>query len=172
MIISLLVAVTAFIFFLRVFCGDWLGLFGNIGMAVLALLCAIVVFIFMGAVCAAISMDLVHEDMVVMGKGEVTEIVAIRDGNSVDGVLFLGCGHKDGDFYYCYAEESEQRYSIQNVRAEECRVKYTDTTPRIVRQTADGFKNKWNYILLFPIYEKTTIYVPPGSIDMTFNIDL
>lgn len=170
-IIILAMTVTA-ILLIKLTIEEAYGIGETIGMILFGCVIEAVVFFITLVIVAFISDIAVSEDMLVMAEPEQTKIVALKDNFNKDGSFFLGCGSVDDKLYYYYAEETEHGYSVNKMSADSCYIAYTDGEPYIERQSAGGFKNGWNYILLVPTFSRTTIYVPPGTIDTSYDIDL
>ena len=143
--------------FSAIFLGIILGLLGLLGSA---------------AISAMISDVAVTKDICEIELSRSVEIVALKDSQDLNGSAFLFSRNIDEDLYYYYAAKTENGYKMDKIRADSCSVIYSDGTPRIDTYSATGFKRWADYIFKVPIYEEIIIYVPPGTIEQSFSIDL
>lgn len=164
MILLLISLVIAFIAGFIVFCinEDW---------TFLMIVSIIVTFglVFFGGLSA---IDSQSEKVV---KRDVTELIALNDGSSVSGRMFLGSGSIDGDLVYKYAMKKGDGYAIDFEKAndiDELRYIKDGSKPRIER-TEVVYKSTFTNFMTAPFFDTAKyIYVPEGTIQETFNIDL
>lgn len=108
-------------------------------------------------------------------KRDVTELVALGDGSQTTGRMFLGSGHIDGELTYKYAYKKGEGYAIDTQQAnyvDELRYIKDGSKPRI-ENTEVVYKSTWANFLTTPFYNSAKyIYVPEGTIQETFSIDL
>ena len=104
---------------------------------------------------------------------EAIEIYALADGNLTEGHgSFLGSGHINEELKYTFVKKDAFGYTIEQVDADTCYVKYTNDTPRAVpvEERYDGWVKFWTGESV----AKTgyIFYLPEGSIIEQYNIDL
>nr|WP_156736357.1 hypothetical protein [Mycobacterium sp. E3298] len=104
---------------------------------------------------------------------EEIPMVALKDNVGVSGRFFLGSGSVDDEMKYYYMVQSDKGMQIQSVSAEKSYLIETDKEQPVIKITDKRFKNK-NLERWFPSWESgdTTIYVPKGSIDYNYKVDL
>ena len=106
-------------------------------------------------------------------ENEAIEIYALADGNLIEGHgSFLGSSHVDEELKYTFVKKDAFGYTVEQVDADDCYVKYTKDTPRAVpiEEHYSGWVKFWigddeaknGYIF----------YLPEGSIIEQYNIDL
>ena len=106
-------------------------------------------------------------------EDEAIEIYALADGNLTEGHgSFLGSGHIDEELKYTFVKKDAFGYTVEQVDADACYVKYTDDIPRAVpiEERYNGFIKFWtgdNVAKSGYIF-----YLPEGSIIEQYNIDL
>lgn len=164
MILLLISLTVAFIAGFIVFCinEDWTFL--HIASMVVAF-----GLVFFGGLSA---IDSQNEEVV---KRDVTELIALNDGSSVSGRMFLGSGSIDGELVYKYAMKKGEGYAVDFESAntvDELRYIKDGSKPRIER-TETVYKSTFANFLVTPFFDTAKyIYVPEGTIQETFNIDL
>lgn len=108
-------------------------------------------------------------------KRDVTELVALSNGSETGGVMFLGSGYINDELTYKYAYKKVEGYAVDAERAdriEEIRYIKDRSKPRIER-TETVHKATWANFLTAPFFETHKyVYVPKGTIQETFKIDL
>ena len=106
-------------------------------------------------------------------ESEAIEIYALADGNLVEGhSSFLGNGHIDEELKYTFVKKDDFGYTVKQVDADTCYIKYTNSTPKAVpiEEHYNGFIKFWtgdNVAKTGYIF-----YLPEGSIIEQYNIDL
>lgn len=108
-------------------------------------------------------------------KRDVTELIALSDGSQTTGRMFLGSGYIDGELTYRYAYKKGEGYAIDTENAsyiDEIRYIKDGSKPRIERMEVVHKSTLANF-LTAPFFESGNyIYVPEGTIQESFNIDL
>jgi hypothetical protein len=98
-------------------------------------------------------------------------IYALQDNNGVQGSFFLGSGSVDSNLKYYYAAQCEDGIKIYNIDTEKAILK-NDENPHIETYKAQ-FVNKFLRNNLANLCDdKYKIYIPQGSIQYNFNVDL
>lgn len=106
-------------------------------------------------------------------EDEAIEIYALADGNLTEGHgSFLGSGHIDEELKYTFVKKDAFGYTVKQVDADVCYVKYTNGTPKAVpiEERYGGWVKFWtgdNVAKTGYIF-----YLPEGSIIEQYNIDL
>ena len=104
------------------------------------------------------------------------ELVALRDNFAVEGRMgFLGSGYIDEELQYTYMYKDERGIAVDSVPAENSFVNFIGEGEEPYVKTVDyGFKNKWLYVIGFPMYNtEYFIYITEGTIITNYyNIDL
>ena len=100
------------------------------------------------------------------------KIIALQDNITGEGsTTYLGAGHYEDNLNYFYATNTNMGVKIEKVQADFAYVQYSNT-PKIETYKVTGF-NKWTtYLYAYPCYEIYKIYVPKGTIQQNYNIDL
>ncbi|QWI73323.1 hypothetical protein ER45_030710 (plasmid) [Bacillus mycoides] len=143
----------------------------DIDSVILPIIAACIVFIavFFGG------MYMAHQNAATTRNIDATELIGLNDGSNVTGRMFLGSGHVDGELVYKYAYKKGEGYNIDMIRADlvdELRYIKDGSKPRIERQSV-SFDSWVVGFLIQPFSEsKTIIYVPEGTIQNTFTVDL
>jgi hypothetical protein len=114
-----------------------------------------------------------HDAFKEVKSAERTQLVALQDNSGVSGNFFLGAGHIDGQPVYTYMYEVEGKgYKVAQVKAGESYVNYCVGNPYIDKITYQ-FKPVILRFLFIDFYGTDTyIFVPEGTIQKDFNIDL
>ncbi|PEF03443.1 hypothetical protein COM97_27270 [Bacillus thuringiensis] len=131
--------------------------------------CIVFVAVFFGGMYTA------HQNAAQTKNIDATELIGLNDGSNVTGRMFLGSGHVDGELVYKYAYKKGEGYNIDMIRADsvdELRYIKDGSKPRIERQSISF--DSWTVgFLIQPFSEtKTIVYVPEGTIQNTFTVDL
>lgn len=125
------------------------------------------------------------------------KIIALADNSNVSAQFFLGSGSVGQDEYYVYYTETSRGYKQEKVRADSIYVKYlsNNETPHIERFSKVNQEiltkkpnSPWLSLLFFleyknvdigevvsegkPKHSHSTIYIPEGSIQENYIIDL
>lgn len=103
-------------------------------------------------------------------------IVALKDNASVEGhTHFLGSSHINGEMSYVFMIQNEDNsYTMQTINAKNATIHYTKDKPYIIEKTP-YFSNDFvkflvsKYTMVDMHYD---IYIPEGSIEYSYNIDL
>jgi hypothetical protein len=101
---------------------------------------------------------------------EVTELVALNDGS-----MFLGMGRREDELTYNYAIKKGEGYAIDYIEAdqvEELRYIKDSSKPRIETSTQVYTNSFVSFLLAGLESEKTYIYVPKGTVQETYKVDL
>ncbi|SCV23859.1 Uncharacterized protein BCRIVMBC845_06456 [Bacillus cereus] len=108
-------------------------------------------------------------------KRNVTELIALSDGSQTTGRMFLGSGYIDGELTYRYAYKKGEGYAIDTENAsyiDEIRYIKDGSKPRIESREVVYRSTLANFFTA-PFFESGKyIYVPEGTIQESFNIDL
>lgn len=114
-----------------------------------------------------------HDTFKEIETAERIQLVALQDNSGVSGNFFLGAGHIDGQPVYTYMYEVEGKgYKVDQIKAGESYVNYCVGNPYI-----DKFSYRFKHGLLRFLFidfygTDTYIFVPEGTIQKDFNIDL
>lgn len=95
-------------------------------------------------------------------ESENKSIIALQDN------IYLQRRHSDLKYVYMYKDNDG--YKVDAISAQDATIIY-DNEPRIVKQTGK-FKNWYSWIYAIPVKTKNYIYVPKGSIQEEYDIDL
>jgi len=162
-IISLVLCVIA-----ALFSGDnWKE---KIGMSVMMSLVSLLVSLFIALIISMI-LD-VFTDKVFELKS-TNEIVALQDKNSVIGHFFLGSGSIDGDMKYVFMSKEQNGFRMESFDANEAIVVYSDD--KKIERYESEFKNQTLKKLFGQPWfadSEYKIYVPDGTIQNSYNVDL
>lgn len=106
-----------------------------------------------------------------------TPIYALKDNFDTKGKFFLISGYIKEDLYYYYLTEDEDGFiSLQNIKANNVKLRTTDENPSITVYKNDiTFDSWWCYIYAntMLLNKRYTVFnVPPGSIINEFEINL
>ncbi len=117
-------------------------------------------------------------------------IVALQDSSNTSGRFLLGSGTINGSMYYCYYIDTDEGYKYQQINANEydVSIKYCNgnETPHIEKYdkyTVVTSNKDWGWVfnpaLIFPQEKeavlspiKVYIYLPEGTIDENYKVDL
>lgn len=101
-----------------------------------------------------------------------TNIVALKDNQSVTGIIYIMGGYVDEDLYYYYATETEFGYTTEKVKSGDTYIRYTDAEPHIETYVGE-FTNDWvNWFAMPMVDNRYIIYCPEGTMTTDFEIDL
>lgn len=114
----------------------------------------------------------INDDNLLFEKQYDKEIVALKDNGNAGGRFFLGSGYIDNDMMFYYVTNEHGAYKINKIKAGEATIIYSEDSPRIEKYSAEKFVHWWYYIFAIPVSYYTQIYVPEGTIQYGFNIDL
>ena len=96
-------------------------------------------------------------------ESENKSIIALQDN------IYLQ--RRNSDLKYVYMYKDNDGYKVDTISAQDATIIY-DNEPRIVKQTGE-FKNWYSWIYAIPaVKTKNYIYVPKGSIQEEYDIDL
>ena len=95
-------------------------------------------------------------------ESENKSIIALQDN------IYLQ--RRNCDLKYVYMYKDNDGYKVDAISAQDATIIY-DNEPRIVKQTGK-FKNWYSWIYAIPVKTKNYIYVPKGSIQEEYDIDL
>lgn len=129
-----------------------------------------------------------------------TKIIALKDNNRTEGQFFLGCGSINNSNYYCYYTETNdgnieynQISTNDNVKLRYCSNKeqpkvdiYNEVAQTILIKKPNFLTSSlFSYIEYYKYtvgdvvdtsissrHQQTIIYIPEGSIQQEYNIDL
>lgn len=104
---------------------------------------------------------------------ESEPIVALKDNSNTSGFSYLGSGHIEEDLYYYYFTNTENHgKELHKTPAEQ--VTLYDNEKENPRIETKYMKNSNPIINFFFITDKKRydIYIPEGSIDYSFSVDL
>lgn len=99
------------------------------------------------------------------------EIIAMQDGNTTTGNFYLFGGTIKDEFVYRYAYKDEAGIRIDDCKAKESVIVYTDDTPKMSIYTGK-FKNPILNFLVGECDEEYYFYIPEGSITAEYSVDL
>lgn len=107
-------------------------------------------------------------------ESEKVEIYSLADGNLTDGRhSFLGSGYIDEELQYTFVVKDELGYTVEQVKAKNCYVKYTQEDPYAL-----PLYKKYGAFAKFWLGNDTAstdayvFYLPEGTIIQEYNIDL
>ena len=121
---------------------------------------------------------------------ESQNIVALQDSSNISGRFLLGSGTVNGSMYYCYYIDTDEGYKYQQINANEydVSIKYCNEneTPHIEKYdkyTVVTSNKDWGWVfnpaLISPQEKeavssptKVYIYLPEGTIDENYKVDL
>lgn len=110
-----------------------------------------------------------------IAEDQAIEIYSLADGNLAEGYAgsFLGRGYIDEELKYTFVKKDELGYTIEQVDADDCYVKYTEDTPKAV----PIIYHYGGWIKFWCGTSKNTsssyvFYLPEGTIVEQYNIDL
>lgn len=95
-------------------------------------------------------------------ESENKSIIALQDN------IYLQ--RRNSDLKYVYMYKDNDGYKVDTISGQDATIIY-DNEPRIVKQTGE-FKNWYSWIYAIPVKTKNYIYVPKGSIQEEYDIDL
>lgn len=131
----------------------------------LGLLAAIVAGILLIALTVAVGENADYKT-----EKKVTELVALNDGS-----MFLGMGRREDELTYNYAIKKGEGYAIDYIEAdhvEELRYIKDNSKPRIETDTQVYTNGFVKFFLAGLETENTYIYVPKGTVQETYKVDL
>lgn len=107
---------------------------------------------------------------------EEIPLCALRDNMGTSGTFFLGTGSVDSKMKYFYLiKDGQGRMSIEGIYVNNAYlVEFADDSsmaPHILREYTH-FKSWILRVLLIYYKDTTTFYIPEGSIQYNFNVDL
>ena len=106
---------------------------------------------------------------------ESTEmIVALRDGQSIEGQFFLGTGSVENSPKYYYMIREDGGVRLQSVGTERAIVYETEERTPAIETYKPKFKSS-KAQFFFGVHtgsNRYKIYIPPGSVDYQFSIDM
>lgn len=111
-------------------------------------------------------------DQILYEKDIEVPLEALADNAAAGGHFYLGSGYSKEDLKYYYCFETGNGKKIESVSSDEALIVYSNETPRIERYSARGFRTFWGYIFHIPCTEYYKIYVPEGTIQNQFVIDM
>lgn len=135
--------------------------------ALTALVMSLLAFMFIIAASSYID-----DDNLIFEKQYDKEIIALKDDGNADGRFFLGSGYINNDMVFYYVTNEHGTYKISRIKAGDATIIYSEDSPRIEKYSAEKFVHWWYYIFAIPVSYYTQIYVPEGTIQYGFNIDL
>lgn len=123
---------------------------------------------------------------------ESQNIVALQDSSNISGRFLLGSGTVNGSMYYCYYIDTDEGYKYKQINASnndvDVSIKYCNEneTPHIEKYdkyTVTTSNKKWGWVfnpaLIAPQKKKAVlaptkvyIYLPEGTIDENYKVDL
>ena len=103
---------------------------------------------------------------------ESTNLVALQDGDSLNGSFFLGSGGVNETRYYYYITKENLGLKENKVETDKSYIQYTNDTPSI-KTITKNYPNILYSLVAFPMWNNTYIIsIPEGSVTTDFNIDL
>jgi len=106
-----------------------------------------------------------------------TNIIALKDNSDIqghiDGGIFVTSGYiNEKMYYYCMESTSEGSHMIK-IPADYTYIKETnDVSPYVVKKSENWKSNKVRFWLIDINNEKYYIYVPEGTVDTTYKINM
>ena len=107
-------------------------------------------------------------------ESEKVEIYSLADGNLTEGRhSFLGSGYIDEELQYTFVVKDELGYTVEQVKAKNCYVKYTQEDPYAL-----PLYKKYGAFAKFWLGDDTAstdgyiFYLPEGTIIQEYDIDL
>ena len=143
--------------------------FEKIGPCVLGALVAFLLFLVTVALPTSL-LDTFDEN-VIYEEAATIPLHALSDEADQDQYFISSEMCKDSLHYFFYYE-TKQGYRIEDVRADESTIVYTEKEPIVKRYDAVGFKNFWMYIFHIPSQSCYQFCIPEGSIANSFQIDM
>jgi hypothetical protein len=152
-------------------CAEFYGF--DIGTALLVtplcILASVLIWLLIGAITLAAASPISKTPL----ENEAIEIYALADGNLTEGRgSFLGSSHIDEELKYTFVKKDAFGYTVEQVDADACYVKYTNDTPRAVpiEERYGGWVKFWTGDNIAK--SGYIFYLPEGSIIEQYNIDL
>ena len=103
---------------------------------------------------------------------EKQSIVALQDNvNAKDNISFLGCGPVGKKLCYFYAEKTDNGIKINKIYSDTCFIEYSNK-PHIETYELKKFNHFSRYFYAWPFCVYYKVYVPEGTIQQNYNIDL
>jgi len=102
-----------------------------------------------------------------------TPIQSLYTGVSSSGQFVLGTGVIEGEvYYYCYKIIGHNRYRLLKLRASDCTIIESNSTPRLQRITTKS-KVSSLYIFYIAVIETNyTLFVPPNTVVREFKTSI
>lgn len=135
----------------------------------LCVIASVLVWLMIGAISLAAAGPVSKTPL----ENEAIEIYALADGNLTEGYSsFLGSGHIDEELKYTFVKKDTFGYTVEQVDADVCYVRYTNDTPKAVpiEQCYGGWVKFWTGENIAK--SGYIFYLPEGSIIEQYNIDL
>ena len=105
-------------------------------------------------------------------KTSTEYIIALNDSTGINGRAgFLGSGYVEDELYYYYMTDTKEGFHAKKIKADDTYVRYSNE-PIVETYTATNFKNKFLWLIAFPINSSHIVYIPEGSIIENYRIDL
>lgn len=105
-------------------------------------------------------------------KTSTEYIIDLNDSTGVNGRAgFLGSGYVEDELYYYYMTDTKEGFQAKKIKADDTYVRYSNE-PIVETYTATNFKNKFLWLIAFPINSFHIVYIPEGSIIENYRIDL
>lgn len=166
MIISVIIGIATIVWCMYMFDPD--GLLDGIAYLFLSIVFGGLVFL----ICFVIAIKIGEQIPSDYELQRSEKIVALKDSRATHGSFFLGSGSVDGELHYYYATDTSQGYRIKHVDADDCYLLFDNDKPRVEYYKVKRFEKKWHYIYAVPSGHYYNIYVPNGSVDTGFRINL
>ena len=100
------------------------------------------------------------------------EIVTLQDSNSTSGDFFLGTGYVNEEMQYIYYRKDGNGYKMEQIKARDARIEYTEKTPKVIKQEKEATDAFWNKFKINWDDEPTyIIQVPKGTIKQDYSLD-
>jgi hypothetical protein len=100
------------------------------------------------------------------------EIVALKDNSQLGGSFFLGTGSVDEEPVYFYMAREEGGVIQKTIDVDKVVIVEGSENPRIEKYKAEFVDEKNNRFGLAAKCNKTKIFVPSGSVERVFNVDM
>ena len=104
-----------------------------------------------------------------------SNIVTLKDNNSVEGNFFLGTGVINGSMRYVfYKINDDSTYQMWQVNYYDAKIRYVNTQPKVIitdKRPSKSLFNKFAIDISDESYQTYMFEVPNGSIKNSFELD-
>ena len=171
MVFLILTAIVTLGFCVWYICDSWSeGVFSILG-GIIMILCLAALIAMFGCLFPSVCQDPMS-DQILYEKDIDIPLEALADNVGAEGHFYIGFGYAKEKLKYYYCFETVNGKKIKSVSSDEALIVYSSETPRIERYSARGFRTFWGYIFNIPLTTYYKIYVPEGTIQNQFVIDM